>query len=153
MGCLFEITSDSVCYAGCLLTEGSFLRLRWTKCVTKGIFKQRMLELTSDRIHYQWGYDRMLVKSLQEIIKTVAEEKSLQPETIMKIGEWLHSLEFLTMKVIMFSLSVYHLYEYTVKNVLWTAVNIVCLPPSEVKLKNLLSTEQNVSGLKLRGAL
>lgn len=94
------------------------MRLRWTKCVTKGIFKQRMLELTSDRIHYQWGYDRMLVKSLQEIIKTVAEEKSLQPETIMKIGEWLHSLEFLTMKVIMFSLSVYHLYEYTVKNVL-----------------------------------
>lgn len=59
----------------------------------------------------------MLGKSLQEIIKTLIEEKSLQPETIVEIGEWLHSLEFLTMKVIMFSLSVYHLYEYTIKNV------------------------------------
>lgn len=59
----------------------------------------------------------MLGKSLQEIIKTLIEEKSLQPETIMEIGEWLHSLEFLTMKVIMFSLSVYHLYEYTIKHV------------------------------------
>lgn len=59
----------------------------------------------------------MLAKSLQQIIKTVIEERSIQPETIVEIGEWLHSLEFLTMKVIMFSLSVYHLYEYTVKNV------------------------------------
>ncbi|AGF96819.1 hypothetical protein [Methanosarcina mazei] len=59
----------------------------------------------------------MLGKNLQEIVKTVIEQRSVQPETIMEIGEWLHSLEFLTMKVIMFSLSVYHLYEYTVKNV------------------------------------
>ena len=60
----------------------------------------------------------MLGKSLQEIVKTVIEQRSIQPETIVEIGEWLHSLEFLTMKVIMFSLSVYHLYEYTVKHVL-----------------------------------
>lgn len=60
----------------------------------------------------------MLGKSLQEIVKTVIEQRNVQPETIVEIGEWLHSLEFLTMKVIMFSLSVYHLYEYTVKNVL-----------------------------------
>ena len=59
----------------------------------------------------------MLGKNLQEIVKTVIEQRSVQPETSMEIGEWLHSLEFLTMKVIMFSLSVYHLYEYTVKNV------------------------------------
>lgn len=59
----------------------------------------------------------MLGKNLQEIVKTVIEQRSVQPETIIEIGEWLHSLEFLTMKVIMFSLSVYHLYEYTVKNV------------------------------------
>ena len=59
----------------------------------------------------------MLGKNLQEIVKTVIEQRSVQPETIMEIGEWFHSLEFLTMKVIMFSLSVYHLYEYTVKNV------------------------------------
>ncbi|HII81067.1 MAG TPA: hypothetical protein HA261_11925 [Methanosarcina sp.] len=60
----------------------------------------------------------MLAKGLQEIIKTVIEENSLQPETIMEIGEWLHSLEFLTIKVIMFSFSVYHLYEFTIKHVL-----------------------------------
>ncbi|MPM88265.1 hypothetical protein SDC9_135367 [bioreactor metagenome] len=60
----------------------------------------------------------MLGKSLQEIVKTVLEQRSVQPETIMEIGEWLHSLEFLTMKVIMFSLSVYHLYEYTFKHML-----------------------------------
>ena len=60
----------------------------------------------------------MLGKSLQEIVKTVIEQRSIHPETIVEIGEWLHSLEFLTMKVIMFSLSVYHLYEYTVKHVL-----------------------------------
>jgi len=60
----------------------------------------------------------MLGKSLQEIVKTIIEQRNVQPETIVEIGEWLHSLEFLTMKVIMFSLSVYHLYEYTVKNVL-----------------------------------
>lgn len=60
----------------------------------------------------------MLGKSLQEIVKTVIEQRNIQPETIVEVGEWLHSLEFLTMKVLMFSLSVYHLYEYTVKNVL-----------------------------------
>jgi hypothetical protein len=60
----------------------------------------------------------MLGKNLQEIIETVLEQRSVQPETIVEIGEWLHSLEFLTMKVIMFSLSVYHLYEYTIKHVL-----------------------------------
>ena len=60
----------------------------------------------------------MLGKSLQEIVKTVIEQRNVQPETIVEIGEWLHSLEFLTMKVIMFSLSVYHLYEYTIKHVL-----------------------------------
>ncbi|KKG12959.1 hypothetical protein EO92_17505 [Methanosarcina sp. 2.H.A.1B.4] len=60
----------------------------------------------------------MLLKSLKEIIKTLIEEKSLQTETIMEIAEWVHSLEFLTIKVIMFSLTVYHLYEYTVQNVL-----------------------------------
>ncbi|KKG17284.1 hypothetical protein EO98_01840 [Methanosarcina sp. 2.H.T.1A.6] len=60
---------------------------------------------------------KMLLKSLKEIIKTVIEEKSLQTETIMEIAEWVHSLEFLTIKVIMFSLTVYHLYEYTVQNI------------------------------------
>lgn len=79
---------------------------------------REFFELTFDRIHYQWGYGKMVVKSLKEIIKTVIEEKSVQTETIMKMAEWVHSLEFLTIKVIMFSLTVYHLYEYTVKNVL-----------------------------------
>jgi hypothetical protein len=72
----------------------------------------------SDRIHYQWGYDKMLAKGLHGIIKTVLEKKSLEPETIVEIGEWLHSLEFLTIKVIMFSFTVYHLYEYTIRHVL-----------------------------------
>lgn len=45
------------------------------------------------------------------------EQRNVQPETIVEIGEWLHSLEFLTMKVVMFSFSVYHLYEYTIKHV------------------------------------
>lgn len=85
---------------------------------TQSVFKKRILGVMSDRIHYQWGYGKMLGKSLQEIVKTVIIEKNLQPETIMEIGEWLHSLEFLTIKVIMFSFSVYHLYEYTVRHIL-----------------------------------
>lgn len=94
------------------------LRLCWIKSISHRAFSNiECLEISSDRIHYQWGYDKMLAKGLHEIIKTVLEKKSLQPETIVEIGEWLHSLEFLTMKVIMFSLSVYHLYEYTIKNV------------------------------------
>lgn len=60
----------------------------------------------------------MPLKGLIEIVKTIVNQKSIQPKTIMEVGEWLHSLEFLTMKVIMFSLSIYHLYEYTVKNIL-----------------------------------
>lgn len=87
------------------------------KYLHRAFSNRECFEVTSNRIHYQWGYDKMLAKSLHEIIKTVIEKKSVEPETIVEIGEWLHSLEFLTMKVIMFSLSVYHLYEYTIKNV------------------------------------
>jgi len=87
--------------------------------ISRRVFSNREYsESTSDGIHYQWGYDKMLSKSLHKIVKIVMEKKSLQPETIVEIGEWLHSLEFLTMKVIMFSLSVYHLYEYTFKHML-----------------------------------
>jgi len=60
---------------------------------------------------------RMLLKSLKKIIETLVGEKGLQPKTITEIADWLHSLEFLAIKVIMFSLTIYHLYVYTMKTV------------------------------------
>ena len=56
----------------------------------------------------------MFEKGLREIVKFVIEERELSLELVV---ESLHSLEFLAIKVIMISLSLYHLYEYAVKTI------------------------------------
>ena len=74
-------------------------------------------EITLDRIHYQWGYDKMLIKSLKESVKTIVARRTLQPETIKEMANWLHNLEFLIVKVLMFTIGIHHLYVYTIKTV------------------------------------
>jgi hypothetical protein len=56
----------------------------------------------------------MLERSLREIVKLIVEERELSMELVV---ESLHSLEFLAIKVIMISLSLYHLYDYAVKTI------------------------------------
>ncbi len=63
---------------------------------------------------YQWGMIEMLERSLREIVKLIVEERELSMELVV---ESLHSLEFLAIKVIMISLSLYHLYDYAVKTI------------------------------------
>lgn len=65
-------------------------------------------------IRYQWGMIKMFEKGLREIVKFMIEERELSMELVV---ESLHSLEFLIIKVIMVSLSLYHLYEYAVKTI------------------------------------
>lgn len=65
-------------------------------------------------IRYQWGMIKMFEKGLREIVKFMIEERELSLELVV---ESLHSLEFLAIKVIMISLSLYHLYEYAVKTI------------------------------------
>ena len=65
-------------------------------------------------IRYQWGMIKMFEKGLREIVKFMIEERELSMELVV---ESLHSLEFLAIKVIMISLSLYHLYEYAVKTI------------------------------------
>ncbi len=57
---------------------------------------------------------KMFERSLREIVKLIVEERELSMELVV---ESLHSLEFLAIKVIMISLSLYHLYEYAVKTI------------------------------------
>jgi len=71
--------------------------------------------MTLGRIHYQWGYDKMVLKNIKEIVKTVIGKRSLQSETIKEMTYWLHNLEFLIIKVMMFAIGIHHLYVYTMK--------------------------------------
>ena len=71
--------------------------------------------MTLDRIHYQWGFDKMVLKNIKEIVRTVIGKRSLQSETIKEIANWLHDLEFLIIKVMMFAIGIHHLYVYTMK--------------------------------------
>lgn len=73
--------------------------------------------MTLGRIHYQWGYDKMLIKSLKERVKTIVKGRTLQPETIKEMTNWLHNLELLIIKVLMFVIGIHHLYVYTIKTV------------------------------------
>ncbi|HII02775.1 TPA: hypothetical protein HA351_14375 [Methanosarcinaceae archaeon] len=56
----------------------------------------------------------MFERGLRDILKFIVEERELSMELVV---ESLHSLEFLAIKVIMISLSLYHLYEYAVKTI------------------------------------
>ncbi|MCQ1536025.1 hypothetical protein FTO70_10100 [Methanosarcina sp. KYL-1] len=59
----------------------------------------------------------MIIKSLKEIVRIVIKERSLNSEAIVEVVDLLHSIEFLAIKVLMFALSLYHLYVYTVKTI------------------------------------
>jgi hypothetical protein len=69
-----------------------------------------------DRIHYQWGFDNMSLKNLKEKVKTVGK-RILHPEKIIEMTNWLHHLEFLVIKVMIFAISIHHLYVYTIKTI------------------------------------
>lgn len=58
---------------------------------------------------------RMVLKNIKKIIRTVIGERSLQSETIKEMANWLHELEFLIIKVMLFAIGVHHLYVYTMK--------------------------------------
>lgn len=73
--------------------------------------------MTLNRIHYQWGYDKMLLKSLKEIVKTVIGKRTLHQEKIIEMSDWLHHLEFLIIRVMLFAIGTHHLYVYTMKTV------------------------------------
>ncbi len=59
----------------------------------------------------------MVLKNIRNIVKTVISKRSLQSETIKEIANWLHELEFLIIKVMMFIIVTHHLYIYTMKTV------------------------------------
>ena len=73
--------------------------------------------MTLGRIHYQWGFDRMVLKKIKETIRAAIGKRNLQSETIKEIANWLHELEFLIIKVMLFAIGVHHLYVYTMKTV------------------------------------
>jgi len=59
----------------------------------------------------------MLSKSLKEIVRSVKEKRILHSEKLIETTHWLHNLEFLVVRVMMFTIGVHHLYMYTVKTV------------------------------------
>jgi len=77
----------------------------------------RCFEKRPGRIHYHWGFDRMVLKNIKNIVKTVIGKRSFQSATFKEIVNWLHELEFLIIKVVMFIIVIHHLYAYTLKAV------------------------------------
>lgn len=59
----------------------------------------------------------MLSKSLKEIVRSVKEKRILHSERLIETTHWLHNLEFLAVRVMMFAIGVHHLYVYAVKTV------------------------------------
>jgi hypothetical protein len=57
----------------------------------------------------------MLSKSLKEIVRTVREKRILHSEKLIEMTHWLHNLEFLVVRLMMFTIGVHHLYVYTIK--------------------------------------
>jgi hypothetical protein len=70
-----------------------------------------------DRIHYQWGFDKMMLESLNEIVETIKGKRILRSEKLVEMTHWLHNLEFLVVRLMMFAIGVHHLYVYTIKTV------------------------------------
>lgn len=59
----------------------------------------------------------MLSKRLKEIVRTVKEKRILHSEKLIDMTHWLHNLEFLVVRLMMFTIGVHHLYVYTIKTV------------------------------------
>jgi len=60
---------------------------------------------------------KMLLKSLKEIVRTVKGKRVLHSEKLIEMSHWLHNLEFLAVRLMMFAIGVHHLYVYTIKTV------------------------------------
>jgi len=58
----------------------------------------------------------MILKRLKEVVKTIIG-KTLHQEKLIEMADWLHHLEFLVIRVMMFTIGVHHLYVYTMKTV------------------------------------
>lgn len=106
---------DSVYYQGTFVNKVPFeISWVWSKYSRRYQTGMRF-EMSLDRIHYQWSFDRMVLKNIKEIIRTVIGKRSLQSETIKEIASWLHELEFLIIKVMLFAIGIHHLYVYAMK--------------------------------------
>jgi hypothetical protein len=57
----------------------------------------------------------MILKSLREIVRSVKEKRTLRSEKLIEMTHWLHNLEFLVVRLMMFAIGVHHLYVYTIK--------------------------------------
>ena len=97
--CLFEISLDFIGY------------------VFRAFSNRECFETISDRIHYEWGFDKMMLKSLKEIVRSVKEKRILHSEKLIETTHWLHNLEFLVVRLMMFAIGVHHLYVYPKKTV------------------------------------
>jgi hypothetical protein len=58
---------------------------------------------------------RMVLNKIKNIVKTIAGKRRLKSETIKEMTNWLHDLEFLIIKVVIFVITIHHLYAYTLK--------------------------------------
>jgi hypothetical protein len=65
--------------------------------------------------HIISGVIRMVLENLKKILERSIGNKDLQPHSVMKIADWIHNLEFLVIRVMMFAIGVHHLYVYTMK--------------------------------------
>jgi hypothetical protein len=56
-----------------------------------------------------------MLKSLKVITRSVKEKRILHSEKFIETTHWLHNLEFLVVRVMLFAIGVHHLYVYTIK--------------------------------------
>jgi hypothetical protein len=84
--------------------------------VFRAFSKKECFETIQDR-YIMSGVNKMLSKSLRRILRTVREKRILHSEKLIEMTHWLHNLEFLVVRLMMFAIGVHHLYVYTIKTV------------------------------------
>lgn len=57
----------------------------------------------------------MMLKSLKVITRSAKDKRILHSEKLIETTHWLHNLEFLVVRVMLFAIGVHHLYVYTIK--------------------------------------
>ncbi len=57
----------------------------------------------------------MQLKSLKEVVRIVKGKRILHSEKLIDMAHWVHNLEFLVIRLMMFAIGVHHLYVYTIK--------------------------------------
>jgi hypothetical protein len=58
-----------------------------------------------------------LKETVRSVVKSVKEKRILHSERLIETTHWLHNLEFLVVRLMMFAIGVHHLYVYTIKTV------------------------------------